>query len=403
MVIMAGSLPLRPLGSEAQDDDSSGRGRGRGRGHGGNGHGDRDAEAGPEITELVPEGAIEVRIVSDDAGGFIPGELIVDAGQVIAFINSHSDEHTATGSGFDTGIIASGSIATVTLDSAGVYYYACLIHPEMTGVIRVRDGSGNVPDTAPEVLATSRDGPTIAIENLSFSPAVTRVAPGTTVTWRNADSVPHTVTSTTGEFDSGIFDPGSSFQFTFQEPGVFDFVCQLHPRMRGAIEVGGPLEASQPLDAEGAPDAQGAAPGATPTAAGPNILPGPWMMELLSGGTGESAEYLALMTFHQDGTLAADFVGREETAGSSGRLGPGHGEWEQQGNRISVAVAVLVLDEDGSFGGLLFVEGDLAFETDGSTLTGDVTLSGPTLAGEPTSRGGSLRGLLIPIGTGSDK
>ena len=56
----------------------------------------------------VPEGAVEIRIVSDDAGGFVPGELTVDLGQTVAFVNAHHDEHTATGSGFDTGVIASG-------------------------------------------------------------------------------------------------------------------------------------------------------------------------------------------------------------------------------------------------------------------------------------------------------
>ena len=41
----------------------------------------------------------------------MPGELTVDLGQTVAFVNAHSDEHTATGSGFDTGIIPEGSPA----------------------------------------------------------------------------------------------------------------------------------------------------------------------------------------------------------------------------------------------------------------------------------------------------
>ena len=63
-----------------------------------------------QITGQVPEGAVEIRIVSDDAGGFVPGELTIDLGHTVAFINAHHDEHTATGSGFDTGVIASATL-----------------------------------------------------------------------------------------------------------------------------------------------------------------------------------------------------------------------------------------------------------------------------------------------------
>ncbi len=123
--------------SDDHDDDSSGpgsggdsgQGRGRGRGRGGD-------EAVAIIGE-VPAGSVEIRIVSDDAGGFVPGELTVDLGQSLTFVNAHDDEHTATGSGFDTGIIAPGALATVVLDTPGAYPYACQFHPEMTGTVVV--------------------------------------------------------------------------------------------------------------------------------------------------------------------------------------------------------------------------------------------------------------------------
>jgi plastocyanin len=55
------------------------------------------------------------------------------------------------------------------------------------------------------------------------------------VVWKNDDAVPHTVTSSDGVFDSGIFDPGGSFAFTFNEPGSFPYLCQLHPQMQGTV------------------------------------------------------------------------------------------------------------------------------------------------------------------------
>src|SRR5829696_775057 len=257
-----------PLAFAQEDDDSSGRGRGRGRGRGGDednsGPGNaEDAEGPAEAAEVPAQAAaevepqaesLEVRIVGDDAGDFVPGELTVDLGQSVTFVNVHSDEHTATGSGFDTGIIPDeGGTATVALDTPGVFPYACQIHPEMTGVIRVRDENGVVPETQSTAQEVPADATTVVIANLSFDPSAITVPTGTTVAWTNEDAVPHTVTSTDGAFDSGIFDPGGSFAFTFNEPGSFAYVCQLHPQMQGTVTaegeaVAGGTQAAQPAE-----------------------------------------------------------------------------------------------------------------------------------------------------------
>jgi plastocyanin len=250
---------------DRRDDDDSGH---NDRGHDDSGRDDDrdDDEDAVAVAGAAPPGSLEVRIVGDDAGDFVPGELTVDVGQSVTFVNVHSDEHTATGSGFDTGIIPDeGGTATVVLDAPGVFPYACLIHPEMTGVIRVRDENGVVPETQTASQDIPADAQTVVIANLAFDPATITVSTGTTVAWTNDDSVPHTVTSTDGAFDSGIFDPGGSFAFTFNEPGSFPYVCQLHPRMQGTITaegepVAGGTRAAQPAEGAAAPAAQAAAP-----------------------------------------------------------------------------------------------------------------------------------------------
>ncbi len=66
---------------------------------------------------------------------------------------------------------------------------------------------------------------------------------GTKVNWINGDSVPHTVTSFTSAFDSGTLAAGKTFSFTFNDPGTFNYYCQIHPTMTGKIVVspaGGP-------------------------------------------------------------------------------------------------------------------------------------------------------------------
>ncbi len=79
-----------------------------------------------------------------------------------------------------------------------------------------------------------------------FSPNPLNVTPGTTVTWKNTDTVSHYVTSgqpsdnTTGTvFDSGnLIKPGSTYQFTFANAGTYDYFCTVHPWMTGQVIVG---------------------------------------------------------------------------------------------------------------------------------------------------------------------
>ena len=257
---VAGSLLVAGTGmgavdpsARAQDDrdeDDSGRGRDRGRGRGGDDHdnsgpGNEEDRALIEAAEIPPS-SIEVRIVSDDTGGFVPGDLTVDLGQSVTFLNAHSDDHTATGSGFDTGIIPTGGIATVVLDEPGRFAYACMIHPEMTGTISVRGADGVVPQRQAQAAAAPADAIPVRIVNLAFDPSALTVPTGSTVLWSNNDSVPHTVTSLDGLFDSGIFDPGATFSFTFNEPGSFVYQCQLHPSMQGSIAAeGNPVPGAQ--------------------------------------------------------------------------------------------------------------------------------------------------------------
>ena len=88
--------------------------------------------------------------------------------------------------------------------------------------------------------------------NNCFAPNPLTVAPGTTVTWKNTDTVSHYVTSgkasdeTTGTvFDSGnLIKPGSTYQFTFANAGTFDYFCSVHPWMTGQVIVASAAAAS---------------------------------------------------------------------------------------------------------------------------------------------------------------
>ena len=77
----------------------------------------------------------------------------------------------------------------------------------------------------------------VTIGNFTFKNPVLTVKPGTTVTWTNADDIPHTVVSKDGVFKSKVLDTGDRFSFTFAKAGQFGYFCSLHPHMTGTVIV----------------------------------------------------------------------------------------------------------------------------------------------------------------------
>jgi plastocyanin len=121
----------------------------------------------------------------------------------------------------------------------------------------------------------------VTIQNFAFMPATLTVASGTSVTWTQRDQAPHTATSgAPGDADAGaIFAspqlaPGETFSFRFTDPGTYPYFCEVHPRMRGVVEVTGATTGAAPAAPPASPPA--AAPPAAP-AAMPTAPPGPGM------------------------------------------------------------------------------------------------------------------------------
>jgi plastocyanin len=101
----------------------------------------------------------------------------------------------------------------------------------------VPDSAGD-PDYAYAARRTTLHiGAQVAIRVFSYQPALIHVPVGTTVRWTNQDNVPHTVTFTSGEADSGVLAQGKTFDYTFATPGVFDYFCRIHPNMTGIVHV----------------------------------------------------------------------------------------------------------------------------------------------------------------------
>jgi plastocyanin len=81
----------------------------------------------------------------------------------------------------------------------------------------------------------------VSIKNFAYNPNPITVSKGTTVTWTNNDTAPHTATAASGSFtfDTGRLANGASKAITFNTPGTFAYTCTIHPSMKGSITVTG--------------------------------------------------------------------------------------------------------------------------------------------------------------------
>ncbi len=85
--------------------------------------------------------------------------------------------------------------------------------------------------------AMAADADTVTIKNFDYAPMALTVTAGTTVTWKNEDGEPHTVVSVDGLFRSAALDTGETFAYKFTKPGVYKYVCTIHPKMVATVTV----------------------------------------------------------------------------------------------------------------------------------------------------------------------
>lgn len=78
---------------------------------------------------------------------------------------------------------------------------------------------------------------TITIQNFAFNPSNITVKVGANVTWINEDTVTHQVKEDNGLFLSNPLANGQSFTYSFTSPGIFHYICNIHPSMKGTVIV----------------------------------------------------------------------------------------------------------------------------------------------------------------------
>jgi plastocyanin len=77
----------------------------------------------------------------------------------------------------------------------------------------------------------------VEIVDFAYDPDPVTIQVGGKVIWMNRDSAPHTATAEDGTFDTGTIEQDKIKSETFKQAGTYAYVCEIHPRMHGTVEV----------------------------------------------------------------------------------------------------------------------------------------------------------------------
>ena len=107
---------------------------------------------------------------------------------------------------------------------------------DMGEMHRAMHGGGSLASQTPMVS----DAPevTIEIRDFDYFPRELTVAVGTSLTWVNRDSAPHDATDEAGGWGTRMLSQGESATLTFDAPGVYRYLCTIHPYMKATLTVG---------------------------------------------------------------------------------------------------------------------------------------------------------------------
>jgi plastocyanin len=85
--------------------------------------------------------------------------------------------------------------------------------------------------------STTAPKPDVKIAGFIFGPSKHTGTVGQPVTWTNEDDSPHQVTIVSTKDRSPIILKGQSAGMAFNTAGTYEYICGLHPNMKGTVEV----------------------------------------------------------------------------------------------------------------------------------------------------------------------
>ena len=109
-----------------------------------------------------------------------------------------------------------------------------LPHAQQDFVISLAKLNGSFP-AATQTLVKGAKGD-INIASFAFLPAKISAMAGKALVFFNSDDTPHQITVANGP-RTGVFLRGQKASLTLDKPGEYNYICGLHPSMKGVIEV----------------------------------------------------------------------------------------------------------------------------------------------------------------------
>lgn len=115
--------------------------------------------------------------------------------------------------------------------------YAILVLVFCAVVTVLSAGCTSSSNPSPGPVTSTSNQNSVSVQNYAFSPASLTIQKGANVTWKNDDSVQHTIVSDTQAFTSPTLNKGDVYTFQFNNTGTFPYHCSIHTYMIGTITV----------------------------------------------------------------------------------------------------------------------------------------------------------------------
>jgi plastocyanin len=111
-----------------------------------------------------------------------------------------------------------------------------LPHAKQDFVISLAKLNGSFPKEGQALVKGPKAGGDVKVASFAFLPAKITAMAGKALTFFNTDDTPHQITVTNGP-RSEVFLRGQKASITIDKPGEYNYICGLHPSMKGVIEV----------------------------------------------------------------------------------------------------------------------------------------------------------------------
>jgi plastocyanin len=189
-----------------------------------------------EVEDVIPITTFTIEVSGNALGtittsgfGIAELELNTNDGQVVPKVSRGDVVQIFQG----TQLVLSGSFNEVDDDT--VVTNQAPITPAQNASLQAADNSTGTITT---VITIPQDADDLG--SGAYSPNPASVSGDSTVTWNNIDSTPHTATADDGSFDTGIINGGSSGSAlinTSTETSTIPYHCNVHPEMRGTLQI----------------------------------------------------------------------------------------------------------------------------------------------------------------------